>query len=58
MKRILIIEKTCPHCQHTRAFNKLGTNVKGVFCTRCGKENKGWVTKLNKHKKSITIPVI
>lgn len=59
MKQRLIIEKkSCPHCGHNRAFNKKSKNVNGIFCTRCKRENKGWVTKLNKNKKLITIPVI
>jgi len=38
-RNIALIIKQCPFCGHHRAFSKGGLNVKGIFCTRCKREN-------------------
>jgi len=41
----------CPSCGHNKAFRKMSKHIKGWFCSRCGKENKGRETYTNKHGK-------
>ena len=54
MRSIHIVDKTCFHCGHDRAFDKKA----GYFCTRCKRENLGGKIQKNKHGKERLIVVI
>lgn len=41
------VKKVCPHCGHDKAHLS-----KPKICSRCGKENKGFEMRKEKHKRT------
>jgi len=42
-RNVTLITARCPFCGHPRAWKKMGMNVNGTFCSRCGAKHQGEV---------------